>query len=110
MNSDICIMPSLRDNCPATLLEAMLCRCVPFVVDCNGPGEMVPESTGIKIKPSDPEEMATKFAEALVELSKSRDKLRDLGNAAAEHVMINYTQQHYLATVNRAYAQATNKL
>ena len=71
---------------------------------------MVPESTGIKIKPSDPEEMATKFAEALVELSKSRDKLRDLGNAAAEHVMINYTQQHYLATVNRAYARATNKL
>lgn len=110
MSSDIYIGPSLRDNCPATLLEAMLCRCVPFVVDCNGPGEMVPESTGIKIKPSDPEEMAAKFAEALVELSKSRDKLRDLGNAAAEHVMINYTQQHYLATVNRAYAQATNKL
>jgi glycosyltransferase involved in cell wall biosynthesis len=109
MSSDIYMMPSLRDNCPATLLEAMLCRCVPFVVDCNGPGEMVPGNAGIKIEPAAPESMAELFAAELVRLAANRLALRQLAEAAAAHVRASFTESRYVQTVTTAYNQATSR-
>jgi glycosyltransferase involved in cell wall biosynthesis len=106
MRADIYMMPSLRDNCPATLLEAMLCRCVPFVVDCNGPGEMVPENTGVKIPPDHPERMAEAIASQLVEFDQDRPALQRLALKAADHVQDTFTEQRYLETIGRAYQLA----
>ena len=106
MNSDIYMMPSLRDNCPATLLEAMLCRCVPFVVNCNGPGEMVPRNVGIKVEPAEPDSMAEFFAVELVRLARNRDALRQLAEAAAAHVRATFTESRYVDTVTTAYNHA----
>jgi glycosyltransferase involved in cell wall biosynthesis len=103
MRADICMMPSLRDNCPATLLEAMLCCCVPFVVDCNGPGEMVPEDVGVKIPPDRPEKMAEAFASRLVDLHQDRNALHQLALKAADHVRGTFTEQRFLETIDRAY-------
>lgn len=106
MNSDIYMMPSLRDNCPATLLEAMLCRCVPFVVNCNGPGEMVPRNAGIKVEPAEPDSMAEFFAVELVRLARNRDALQQLAEAAAAHVRATFTESRYVDTVTTAYNHA----
>lgn len=106
MSSDVCLMPSLRDNCPATLLEAMLCRCVPFVVDCNGPGEMVPPGAGFKIQPEAPERMAELFATELVRVARDRTQLPLLAERAAAHVKKNFNEQRYLQTISAAYARA----
>lgn len=108
MSSDICLMPSLRDNCPATLLEAMLCRCVPLVVDCNGPGEMVPAETGFKIAPAEPSVMASRFAAELVRLASDRSLLPVLAGKAADHVRANFNEDHYLRTMNEAYRRAVD--
>jgi glycosyltransferase involved in cell wall biosynthesis len=106
MCSDIYMMPSLRDNCPATLLEAMLCRCVPFVVACNGPGEMVPEDVGVKIPPDRPDKLAEVFASRLIDLHQDRNTLQQLALKAADHVRNTFTEQRYLETVERAYNMA----
>ncbi len=106
MRSDVVMMPSLRDNCPATLLEAMLCRCVPFVVDCNGPGEMVPGSVGIKTDPATPETMASNFAAELVRLAEDRGRLRQMGEAAAAHVRRRFSEEAYLRSIGEAYNRA----
>jgi len=105
-DSDVYAMPSLRDNCPATLLEAMLCGCAPIVADCNGPGEVVPGEAGIKIAPASPSEMTQAIAESLLELDANRPKLRDLGTNAALHVRNHFTEKKYLEVIESAYARA----
>lgn len=104
--ADIYVMPSLRDNCPATLLEAMLSGCAPIVADCNGPGEMVPADAGIKIPPACPHEMAECIANALIELDADRETLRDLGKRAEAHVRRTFTENRYLQVIGDAYQRA----
>lgn len=106
--AQIYAMPSLRDNCPATLLEAMLCGCVPIVANCNGPGELVPDGAGIKIPALRPREMANLFAEALLDLSSDERRLRLLGEAARAHVRKTFTQQRYLQVMDAVYARAVH--
>lgn len=110
MSSDIYMMPSLRDNCPATLLEAMLCRCVPFVVDCNGPGEMVPDDAGFKISPANPSAMARAFAGALEHFHNNRAEMRCVALRAAAHVRATFTLQRYLEVTNAAYQLAVSRV
>jgi glycosyltransferase involved in cell wall biosynthesis len=105
-SADIYAMPSLRDNCPATLLEAMLSGCAPIVADCNGPGEVVPPGAGIKIPPMAPGPMAEAIAIELLSLDADRPRLRQLGEAAENHVRTAFTEKHYLETIESAYASA----
>ena len=109
LGSDIYAMPSLRDNCPATLLEAMLCGCAPVIADCNGPGEMVPEGSGIKLPPMEPRAMAESMAEALIDLDADRAKLSKLGENAEMHVRRTFTEKRYLETIGTAYERAVSR-
>ena len=98
--------PSLRDNCPATLLEAMLCRCVPIVADCNGPGEIVSQNIGEVITPAPVEQMASDIAERLLKLASNRVELKKKAEAASDYVANNFTEARYVRSIEEAYAEA----
>ncbi len=104
--SDIYMAPSLRDNCPATLLEAMLCRCVPIVANCNGPGEVVSEKVGEVIEPDRPEQMAREIAARLIRLARNRSELVKKAEAASDYVASSFTETRYLQHIEEAYAAA----
>jgi glycosyltransferase involved in cell wall biosynthesis len=104
--SDIYMAPSLRDNCPATLLEAMLCRCVPIVANCNGPGEVVSEKVGEVIEPDRPEQMAREIAARLIRLARNRSELVKKAEAASDYVASTFTETRYLQHIEEAYAAA----
>jgi glycosyltransferase involved in cell wall biosynthesis len=104
--SDIYMAPSLRDNCPATLLEAMLCRCVPIVANCNGPGEVVSEKVGEVIEPDRPEQMAGEIAARLIRLARNRSELVKKAEAASDYVASTFTETCYLQHIEEAYAAA----
>ena len=74
--SDVYMAPSLRDNCPATLLEAMLSRCVPIVANCNGPGEIVSQEVGELVEAARLEQMASDISGRLLRLAKNRAELK----------------------------------
>ncbi|NBV87122.1 MAG: glycosyltransferase [Verrucomicrobia bacterium] len=105
--SDIFLFPSLRDNCPATLLEAMGYGCVPVVADHAGPGEMVTPECGIKIPVTRPEEFVDRLAEELAGLFQDADRRRRLGEAARLRVIENFSQEHWLQRVEAAYQKVT---
>ncbi len=106
MVCDVYMAPSLRDNCPATLLEAMLARCVPIVANCNGPGEIVSKSTGEVIKPAGPDTMAYEISERLLTLAGNRDVLRNKAEAASDYVANTFTEERYLSVIESAYLEA----
>jgi glycosyltransferase involved in cell wall biosynthesis len=107
LNTDIYMAPSLRDNCPATLLEAMLCRCVPIVADCNGPGEIVSETIGELVKPAPLEKMASDIADRLVALGRNKDELKKKADAASDYVADTFTEKRYMRAIEQAYFEAT---
>lgn len=106
LSADIYMAPSLRDNCPATLLEAMLARCVPIVANCNGPGEIVSESNGEVIQPADTEAMAHDISKRLFRLAENRTALKKKGEAASNYVADNFTEERYLSVIESAYMEA----
>ena len=106
LSSDIYMAPSLRDNCPATLLEAMLSRCVPIVANCNGPGEIVSQEVGELVEPARLEQMASEIADRLLKLAQNRAELRKKAEAASNHVATNFTETHYLHSIEEAYEKA----
>ncbi len=107
-SADVYMAPSLRDNCPATLLEAMLARCVPIVANCNGPGEIVSEATGEVIEPANPETMAHDISKRLLTLAGNRNVLRKKAEAASNYVANTFTEKHYLSVIESAYLEAVS--
>jgi len=106
-STDIFLFPSLRDNCPATLLEAMGHGCVPVVADHAGPGEIVTPKCGIKIPLTRPAEFVDRLAEELAGLFQDADRRRRLGEAARLRVIENFSQEHWLQRVEAAYQKVT---
>jgi len=104
--SDVYMAPSLRDNCPATLLEAMLSRCVPVIANCNGPGEIVSPDVGEVVEPGRPEQMARDIADRLLKLAANRAELRRKADAASDYVASTFTETRYLRIIEEAYAEA----
>jgi glycosyltransferase involved in cell wall biosynthesis len=105
-DSDVYMAPSLRDNCPATLLEAMLCRCVPIVANCNGPGEVVSENVGEVIEPDQPGQMAREIAVRLIRLAENASEIMAKSEAASNYVASSFTETRYLQYIEEAYTSA----
>lgn len=106
VDSDIYMAPSLRDNCPATLLEAMLSRCVPIVANCNGPGEVVSHNVGEVVSVGTPEQMASEIADKLVKLAVHKNYLKAKGDAASDYVAATFTEHRYSQFISNTYHQA----
>jgi glycosyltransferase involved in cell wall biosynthesis len=98
------LLPSLRDNAPVTLTEAMLAGCVPVVADCGGPGIIVTAACGYKIPVVNREQMVAQLAEAILNLNRDRNLILEKGRAAAQRIATDFSEENYRKTVNAVYA------
>jgi len=99
----IYLLPSLRDSSGITLAEAMLAGCVPIVADCGGPGQMVSEECGYKVKPSSPSAVIEEISKIVVHLDRNRDELERKAPAAAKRISDKFVERNYQDTVNAVY-------
>jgi glycosyltransferase involved in cell wall biosynthesis len=102
-DADIYLLPSLRDNAPITLMEAMLAGCVPLVADCGGPAAIVTPACGIIIPVTSSRDAIIALADALLELQADRVRLRNLGESARDRILKCYTMEHYMETTEEIY-------
>lgn len=107
--SHIYLLPSLRDNAPVTLMEAMLSACVPIVAACGGPGWIVTGESGIRVGVTNPRQMADEIASALLRLDADRSLLARLGRAARQRVSQAFHESNYLSLINAAFEDAIGK-
>ena len=109
LSSHIYLLPSLRDNAPRTLMEAMLAGCVPIVADCGGPGDIVTNECGFRIPVTTPQRMAEEIAEIVLRLNTERGLLESMGQAAHQHIATNYCEESYLKCINAIYRDALKR-
>jgi glycosyltransferase involved in cell wall biosynthesis len=102
--SDIYFLPSLRDNAPVTLMEAMVAGCVPIVADCGGPGMIVDGDSGFKVEVCAEKIMVAGFADRLVELGFSLKSLTKISLRARKRIERGFSEKNYLSKVEEVYS------
>ena len=105
LESDIYLLPSLRDNAPSTLMEAMLAGCVPLVAGCGGPDVIVSDECGYRVPVGSRRKLVEGIAKALLDLQADPDRMRELGAAARKRILNNYTIENYLESTERIYTE-----
>ncbi len=104
--SDIYLLPSLRDNAPSTLMEAMLAGCVPVVAACGGPDVIVSDECGYRIPVGSRKQLVQGIAETLLKLQNDPEAMRATGLAARRRILEHYTIESYLETIEKIYDEA----
>ncbi|MBD1912360.1 MULTISPECIES: glycosyltransferase family 4 protein [unclassified Leptolyngbya] len=85
--ADLFILPSLEDNLPNTMLEAMACGTPVIAFASGGIPDAVPDGqTGALVPPGDLEALA----QAIVTLTLAPEQRQTLGETARRHVEANY--------------------
>ncbi len=90
-NSDILLFPSLHDGNPKVVLEAMSSAKPIICLDLAGPGEMVTDECGIKVKPVTYEQTINDLANALLKLANNPELRMKMGDAGRKRVEQYYT-------------------
>ena len=106
--TDIYLLPSLREGGGLTMMEAMLAGCVPIVANCGGPGTAVTDDCGFRIAVQSPDQMANDIASSIMCLYHNRDLLQTMGRKAANRISTTYAQENFLKTIQAIYETARN--
>jgi glycosyltransferase involved in cell wall biosynthesis len=76
--ADVLVFPSVRDNSPAVVFEALAAGAVPIVADFGGPGDTVRPDVGYKVPLTNESEVVSQIEKILVSLEQDRDLLNRL--------------------------------
>jgi glycosyltransferase involved in cell wall biosynthesis len=110
-DTDLYLLPSLREGGGLTMMEAMLAGCVPIVARCGGPGTAVTDECGVRVPVISPRQMAEEIAEAVVRFDQDRTLLQQMGTAAIRRIREDYAQGCFNPPIQAVYeaALATDK-
>jgi glycosyltransferase involved in cell wall biosynthesis len=76
--ADVLVFPSVRDNSPAVVFEALAAGAVPVVVDFGGPGDTVRPDVGYKVPLTNESDLVLEIEKILDSLAQDRDLLNRL--------------------------------
>lgn len=76
--ADVLVFPSVRDNSPAVVFEALAAGAVPVVVDFGGPGDTVRSESGYKVPLTNESDLVSQMGKILSALAEDRDLLNRL--------------------------------
>jgi glycosyltransferase involved in cell wall biosynthesis len=105
--ADIFCMPSI-ETYGIAVLEAMSSGCAVLVADANGPGEIVPPGTGLKVPLESPEQFVEEYAQLIIKLIESNELRRDLGERAREHVVEHHDCKRIGASLLDIYQEVSS--
>lgn len=81
-NHDVFLFTSLRDSCPAQLIEAMAFNLPVVTLDLHGQGQIINSETGIKVPVTEPEEVVEELANAVIKIAESPEVYESMSRAA----------------------------
>ncbi len=76
--ADVLVFPSVRDNSPAVVFEALAAGAVPVVVDFGGPGDTVHSEVGYKVPLTNESDVVSQMEKILASLAQDRELLNRL--------------------------------
>jgi glycosyltransferase involved in cell wall biosynthesis len=102
-NSDVYLLPSLRESGGLTLGEAMLAGCVPIVVKAGGPGLLVTPECGYAFEPESPAYLVEQITDTLQTLWLNPEHLALLSKNVVTRAETALSDARYLESVESAY-------
>jgi glycosyltransferase involved in cell wall biosynthesis len=100
--TDVVVLPSYREGCPKSLIEAAACALALITTDVPGCHDVVRhEADGLLIPARD----AQSLAEAIARLDDDRPLARRLGLAARERALVEYDERSVIARTLAAYQE-----
>lgn len=90
-NADLLGFPSIREFGGGVVLEAMALGVVPLVIDYAGPGELVNDLCGFKLKMASRDEIVLDLNCVLRDIAQAPDKLSEKSHACVKRVLSLYT-------------------
>jgi glycosyltransferase involved in cell wall biosynthesis len=106
--TDVLLHPSFHDSGGYVCVEAMAAARPVICLDLGGPGQLVSEDTGIKVRAESPEQTVRELADALITLATDSQLRHRLAAAARERVHENYLWQAKGAVFQRLYSLVAN--
>jgi glycosyltransferase involved in cell wall biosynthesis len=104
--ADVLVFPSVRDNSPAVVFEALAAGAVPVVADFGGPGDTVHPGVGYKVPLTNESDLVSQMEKILISLAQDRNllnRLRQQGIAyAREHLTWDAKAQRITQVLNWA--------
>ncbi|MBL8548138.1 MAG: glycosyltransferase [Hyphomonadaceae bacterium] len=101
---DICVTPSLEDNLPNTILEAMACGVPVVAFDVGGAKDVIVDGeNGALVAAGD----TAALAETLAALVTDTAKRQAMGQAARKHAKDSFTPKRQAAAYNTLYKSLT---
>jgi len=101
--SQVFVFPSLREFGGGVILEAMACALPCLIVDYGGPGELVSDTTGVKLPMRPREELIESLRIAMERLAADPASCRRMGEEAAAEVRREHTWEAKAARVAEIY-------
>jgi len=99
------LYPSLREGGTWALMEAMALGKPVICLDHSGPGDMVTDECGIKIKPVDAEQTIQKLGEALKRLANDPGLRVKMGQAGRKRVQEVYSWEKKGEFIHKVYME-----
>ncbi|MEW6587446.1 MAG: glycosyltransferase family 4 protein, partial [Nitrospirota bacterium] len=106
---DIFLYPSLREGGTWSLMEAMALEKPVICLDHSGPGEMVTDECGIKVKPSNPEQTIKDLSDALLKLANDPELRKRMGAAGRKRVVEHYTWERKGEFIKKVYEEVLSR-
>lgn len=103
---DVLIHPSLHDSGGYVCLEAMAAGRPVVCLDLGGPGILVTENTGIKVRASTPAEAVRDLANAILQLADNPELRARMAGAARQRVKEHFDWLGKGDSMNRIYESA----
>jgi glycosyltransferase involved in cell wall biosynthesis len=99
--SNVLAFPSIREFGGGVILEAMALGIVPIVIDYAGPGDLIDDTVGIKVKMSKREAIIAEYEDVFTHILEGEYNLGKLANQSIERVKKYYTWE---AKANQVYS------
>ncbi len=103
--ADVFIIPSLEDNFPNTILEALSCAIPVIGFDTGGISDIVDESNGIVVHKGN----ITELANAIGELIQQPEKMKLLGKNGRAKILAQYQLKHQAEAYSQLFTNLITK-
>lgn len=99
---DLCVLSSLNEGTPLSILEAMAAGVPVVAADVGGVGDLVLHNeTGLLVRPGDPEALA----EAVLELLEDPKRLQEMGEAGRRRAYPHYDVKSLILRMEQFYRE-----